>query len=82
MPATATAGSGTAGADPRLQDTTAQPLTAGDGDGGATMVAAPAAGARDTMAPGTRQHMVTAAAAAISQGLIGAIGSRLRLPAW
>ena len=80
MPATATAGSGTAGGDPRLQDTTAQSLTGGGG-AGATMVAAPAAGAWDTMAPGTRQHTVTAAAAAISQRLIGAMCPRLSLPA-
>jgi len=77
MPATATAGSGAEGGDPRLQDTAAQSLTDGGGVG-ATTVAAPAAGAWDTMAPGTRQHMVTAAPAAISQRLIGAMCSRLR----
>ena len=78
MPATARAGSGTEGGDPLLQDTTAQSLTGGGG-AGATLVAAPAAGVGDTMAPGTRQHMVTAAAAAISHGLIGAMRSRLSL---
>ena len=78
MPATARAGSGTEGGDPRLHDTTAQLLTGGGV--GATTVAAPTAGARDTMAPGTRQHIATAAAAAISQRLIGAMCSRLSLP--
>jgi hypothetical protein len=79
MPATATAGRGAEGGDPRLQDTTAQLLTGGGG-GGATTVVVPAAVAWDTMTPGTRQHSVTAAAAAISQRLIGAMGSRLSLP--
>ena len=81
MPATATAGSGTEGGDPRLQDTTAQLLTGGGGVG-ATMVAASAAGACDTRAPGTRQHMATAATAAISQRLIGAMYSRLSVRTW
>lgn len=66
MPTTEIVGSGTEGGDPRLQDTTAHSLADGAGVG-VTMLAAPAARCWKTSDAGTRQLMVTAAAATINQ---------------